>query len=148
MVTFVKGDLLNADVDIICHQVNLQGVMGGGLAYQIAKKYPNTEKAYKKYCDKKSKDLGDCLITYEDDFLIANCFSQEENFDTNYEAVYYCFIKVKELADEVYKDYGEIYKIGIPFKYGCGIANGDWDKVLEIITKVFEDNDVLIYIKE
>ena len=148
MVTFVKGDLLSADVDIICHQVNLQGVMGGGLALQIAKKYPHTEKSYKKYCMKKTPDLGDCLITLEDSFFIANCFSQEENFDTNYEAVYYCFIKVHSFVDEIRRKYGDNYKIGIPFKYGCGIANGDWDKVLEIITDVFRDDDVLIYIKE
>ena len=143
MVKYIKGDLLNTDEDIICEQVNLQGVMGGGLAYQRANKYPKTEKAYIKYCKRKTKDLGDCFITYENDFLIANCFSQEEDFTTNYEAVYYSFIKVKHYMKEVnYKT------VAFPYKYGCGIAKGDWNKVLAIIEDVFSDFEVLIYIKE
>ena len=34
MFTFVSGDLLHADTDVIAHQVNCQGVMGAGLARQ------------------------------------------------------------------------------------------------------------------
>lgn len=36
MITHHNGDLLKSGCDIICHQVNLQGIMGGGLAKQIA----------------------------------------------------------------------------------------------------------------
>ena len=45
----IKGDLLETNADIICHQVNLQGVMGGGLALSIARKYPNVNKIYEDY---------------------------------------------------------------------------------------------------
>ena len=41
------GNILNAEESIICHQVNVDGVMGGGLAKQVANAYPNVEKEYK-----------------------------------------------------------------------------------------------------
>ena len=47
MISYHNGDLLKSGCDIICHQVNLQGVMGGGIARQIANKYPDVEKSYK-----------------------------------------------------------------------------------------------------
>ena len=142
MVTFVKGDLLDAKVDIICHQVNLQGVMGGGIALQIAQRYPSVEKEYMEYPD---KVLGEvCFsLTSKNNYMVANCFSQNEDFTTNYNALKTCLEEVKKMMFAC-----DFETIGFPFKYGCGIASGDWDKVLEIITDVFENNDVLIYIKD
>jgi len=35
--------------------------------------------------------------------------------------------------------------IAIPYKIGCGIANGDWDIVRKIIEKVFNDYEVTLY---
>ena len=57
---FIKGDLLKADADVICHQVNLQGVMGGGLALSIAMKYPNVNKIYEDYEAKKLGEVCFC----------------------------------------------------------------------------------------
>ena len=31
------------------------------------------------------------------------------------------------------------------YKYGCGIAKGDWNKVLEIMERVFKDSELVIY---
>ena len=47
------GSLLEADADIICHQVNCQGAMGAGVAKQIADKWPNVKKEYVKFCNSK-----------------------------------------------------------------------------------------------
>lgn len=33
----------------------------------------------------------------------------------------------------------------MPYKIGCGIANGDWETVENIIAKVFEDYEVTLY---
>lgn len=46
MIKYIIGDALNTDCDILCHQVNLQGVMGGGIAKQIAQRFPNVESEY------------------------------------------------------------------------------------------------------
>ena len=142
MITYKNGDLLKSGCGIICHQVNIQGIMGGGLALQIAKDYPNCEKAYKEYCNNfKNKEqdlLGKVCIwkNYLYGFSIANCFSQKENFDTCYESLEKCLQYVRE-----YARFNNL-SVGIPYKYGCAIANGEWDKVQEIIKKVFEKTRV------
>ena len=45
---WVKGDLLEANLDYYCHQVNCQGKMGSGIAKSIKEKWPIV---YKEYCD-------------------------------------------------------------------------------------------------
>ena len=135
----IKGDLLETNADVICHQVNLQGVMGGGLALSIAKKYPNVNKCYESYS---KKDLGEVCMVYTDDFIVANCFSQREDFNTDYKALRECLLKVrKHMIDCGYRT------VAIPYKYGCGIANGDWETVFDIFNDIFFKYELLIYQK-
>ena len=91
MISYHKGDLLKSGCAIICHQVNLQGVMGGGLALSIARKYPNVNKVYEDY---KPKKLGEVCFVDAGNFTVANCFSQTEDFNTNYNSLLsLCLIK-------------------------------------------------------
>ena len=52
MVSHLTGDLLVAqeelNLDVICHQVNCQGVMGSGIAKQIRDTYPIVFENYKR----------------------------------------------------------------------------------------------------
>ncbi len=66
-------------------------------------------------------------------------FSQKENFDTDYLNM--------EIALEYLKAFAQKnnLSIAIPYRIGCGIANGDWNKVYKIIEKVFEDYSVTLY---
>ena len=139
MVAYLEGDLLRTDADIICHQVNLQGVMGGGLAWQIARKFPSVNEVYEDYTWKR---LGNVCFADTDTFTVANCFSQNEDFTTNYDALRLCLFKVKRYM--IKRGYTSV---AIPYKYGCGIAKGDWNKVFSMFEKVFKDYDLLIYIK-
>ena len=135
----IKGDLLKSDADIICHQVNLQGFMGGGLALSIARKYPNVNKIYEDYEPKK---LGEVCMVYTDDFIVANCFSQREDFNTDYKALRECLLKVRKyMMDCGYRT------VAIPYKYGCGIANGNWETVFDIFNDIFFKYELLIYQK-
>lgn len=140
MITYHNGDLLKSKCNIICHQVNLQGVMGGGLALQIARKYPLCAEKYVKHIDRYSSNydlLGDvCYYKEGNSFYIANCFTQRENFDTDYTAVKKAFEDVEQVASCCK------LSVGIPYGYGCGIANGEWEKVESIIKKVFENSKV------
>ena len=55
MIKLIIGDLLTCDANILAHQVNCMGVMGGGIAKQVKEKYPV---AFDKYIDfiKNTKD--------------------------------------------------------------------------------------------
>lgn len=153
MVSYHNGDLLTSGCAIICHQVNLQGLMGGGLALQIAKKYPKVEEEYAFFVKQFQKHseitdlLGTCLLlrgydyTYQMlDCYIANMFSQNADFTTNYDALRVCIrnlkAKIKEFRAYERKPYS-VFKVGIPYKYGCGIADGDWATVEGIWKKAF-----------
>ena len=78
-VTIVNEDLLEANLDIIGHQVNGLGIMSGGIALQIKKRYPLVYKEYKKICNPllPKKNLGKCQVVSTqigDDKYIANLF--------------------------------------------------------------------------
>ena len=133
----ITGDALSNDADILLHQVNLQGVMGGGIAYHIAKKFPNVEKEYKEYANKK---LGEVLFVETNSYVVGNCFSQTHNFNTDYDALKMCLDKVV-----IYMKDKHFKSIAIPYKYGCGIANGDWDTVYGIFKDKFKDFDLKVY---
>lgn len=66
-------------------------------------------------------------------------FSQKENFDTDYEAMRKALKYIKKWAEN------NNLSIAIPYGIGCGIANGDWNKVYKIIEEVFNDYDVTLY---
>ena len=142
MLIYKTGDILQATENIICHQVNDDGIMGGGLALQIAKSYPKVEQQYKKYCDLYKDNLYGSYQVEKigDKKYIANCFTQR-NFITN----------LKDI-DQVFRGLLESCKLNefsicIPFKYGCGIANGDWNKVSKMFEKLSNEYglDISIY---
>ena len=66
-------------------------------------------------------------------------FSQKPNFDTDYEAMKKALVYIKKWAEN------NNLTIAIPYGIGCGIANGDWNKVYKIIEEVFNDYDVTLY---
>ncbi len=144
MIVIKNGDILNANENLICHQVNVDGVMGEGLALQIANKYPQVEKEYKDFVKffKNQGLLGQYqAIKINDTQYIVNCFSQRKNLDTEY---YYLEVIFKGLFETCKKNN---FTIAVPYGYGCGIANGDWEKVLEIFKKLSDEyeTDISVY---
>lgn len=143
MVKIKQGDILEANENIVVHQVNVQGMMGGGVARQLAKRYTELEKEYSEFCKIYDNDYNKlkCKVfkIMINGKFIMNMFSQKENFDTDYEAM--------KIALEEIKEYARGFKLSIamPYKIGCGIANGDWNEVYKIIEEVFNDYDVTLY---
>ena len=131
------GDALNNDCDVLCHQVNLEGVMGGRIALSIANRFPNVEKEYAFYYKKK---LGEVCFAKANEYVIANCFSQTESFDTDYDALAKCLDKVVEYLKE-----NNLHSVAIPYEYGCGIANGDWNTVKGIFIEKLKSFTLKIY---
>lgn len=66
-------------------------------------------------------------------------FSQKENFDTDYLNMDIALTYLKGFAQK------NNLSIAMPYGIGCGIANGDWNKVYKIIEEVFSDYDVTLY---
>lgn len=149
MVKHIKCDVLKADADVICHQVNCQGVMGSGVAKQIRDKYPEVFEKYNKFCsyfDKADteKMLGMVVpVMVEDNQkLICNLFSQNNfGYDghqyTDYKAMKKC---LKYVRENVSPD----HVIALPYLMGCCRGGGDWSIVYRLIEEFLGDREVLI----
>lgn len=117
---------------------------GAGLARQLADKYERLEEDYSNYCRECRNYYPNlCGSSHfyltNDGKIIANIFSQKENFDTDYSAMEIALTEIKTYAEEAN------FSIAIPYGIGCGIANGDWNEVYKIIEKVFDDYNVTLY---
>ena len=71
MIKHIKGNIFEQNADVICHQVNCQGVMASGVAKQVREKYPWVYATYKRACDKAKKSkmrmLGRCQEVFIDE---------------------------------------------------------------------------------
>ena len=160
-INIVNGNIFDTHCNIICHQVNCQGVMGHGIAKQVKEKYKGVFNEYKRYCDAHADNreamLGEALIVDVDygaavlDWLvnkerkyIANIFGQltyGTGLRTNYKALVLRLEVVANFAKE------HNLSVAIPYKIGCGLAGGDWNKVNILIEGVFAGTgiEVLMY---
>ena len=79
-VKIIKGDLLNCGADIICHQTNFFGMMGGGVAAAIWNQLLDQQDR-KEYCSLCREMRGGLLgsvqmLTHHGKPFVANLFSQ------------------------------------------------------------------------
>ena len=151
MIKIVDGSLLDATEDILCHQVNCQGVMGSGIAFSLRNKYEYLFHAYRSFCRAATIDKTTDIIlgrvyyvVCEDNHIIANIFGQDTYgrgniVYTDYNALETGLTQVRDFATE------KGLTVAMPYKMGCGSANGDWDTVYKIIEKVFSNMNVTLY---
>ena len=142
----VRGNLItmaqNGDFDIIVHGCNCFHTMGGGIALQICKTWPQV---YGVDCTtiygdrKKLGTISSIDISNDNSLLtVVNAYTQfrfGRGKQVSYEAIRDCFRKIK-------KSYHD-RKIGIPM-IGAGLAGGDWDIISDIIEKEMTGEDITL----
>ena len=76
----VEGDLFDGiqthNLDAIGHGVNCKGVMGAGIAFQFAKKFPHMEEAYNEVCENRWLGPGGLFVWEEPSLIVYNLASQ------------------------------------------------------------------------
>lgn len=141
----ITGNLLTCGSDVICHQTNYFGSMGGGVAAAIWDKIlDDTDRvAYVKLCEVYGdRLLGRTQYLYHHGMpIVANVFSQNakpisQSNLTNYVAMEVALERVKRYAQE------NGYTIAVPGYMGCGIAGGDWNRVHSILYNAFASSSV------
>ena len=144
MITIHEGDLLASNCEVICHQTNCMGAMGGGIARVIRDTYPEAYYALKQRFERGAAFVGevDFVPTIRNGFLrcIVNCYGEYDYLPigavhTDYEALKVCFKKIKKEFS------GRNYTIGFPYKMGCGLAGGDWNIVYKLIEDAFAGDE-------
>lgn len=162
MIRIVEKNLFDSKANFIVHQVNAQGVMGSGVAKQIAEQYPFVDKEYRKYvfhCQKKNKKIlgtvqyvptevwaiglvdtikNNRIEKYDVDYkYIVNLFGQENygtGLQTDLAEMKNAFIDIRKKALSVGAS------IAMPFKIGSCRGGADWKDVYAIIKEVFGDS--------
>lgn len=148
MILTIEGNILDVNQGIIVHQTNCSGGFGGGVAGQIARKYPHVRQEYfKLYYENQKQPNVSLLGTYQsvkatDALTIVNLFGQYEYRssvkDKRVLTDYVAFERgLRKLNQDVPKD----IPIYLPYGIGCGLANGNWNVVHKIISKVFKHRD-------
>ena len=146
-VKIINGNLLDATEDIICHQVNCQGVMGSGVALAIREKWPEVYERYHKFVElnRRGHLLGHVLYapTENEEQHVANMFAQNlYGYDgdryTSYDAFYKCLEQIRE-------EMPAWYSIAFPYKIGSDRGGASWDVIYAMICDVLGNRDVTIY---
>ena len=147
----IKGDLIElamqGEFDVILHGCNCFHTMGGGIAAQIKKAFPEAYNA-----DIKAGISGDrnklgsysCVNIERNfyDFYVVNCYTQyffgTDKPHVDYSAIRMCMTRVKQAFP------GK--SIGYPM-IGAGLAGGDWGIISNIIDECLEgmDHTLVVY---
>lgn len=148
---YYEGDIFTAPVDGICHQANLYKKWGSGIVLQIKDYFPEAYEEDQATIEGDLHKLG--TFTYASNLnnkkcprinTVFNIYSQigfrsvNNQCATHYPSVFAGFSRVKRFIDSCEKSE---YVLGIPYKYGCGLAGGRWGAIEDIIEEVFKDWD-------
>ena len=125
----IKGNLLDlfdtGEFDIIIHGCNLQQNMGGGIAYQIAQRYPEAVDADLMY----SRGLGGYTVAIiNDKQIIVNAYTQVlPGRDARLFAITKVFRTLRHLISNM--------RVGIPM-IGSGIGGLEWSDVELVLDRM------------
>ena len=160
MIRYTQGNMLNnQDVDCIINPVNCKGVMGKGLALQIAERYPGVLPPYKKACDNQSLTPGRIQFVRVNRRTGARF---NPNADNKNDLLWILNLPTKddwrqnsriEWIDEALQKVPlalverNIKSIAVP-KLGSGLGGLEWSDVRDVIEKNLfglNDVDVVVY---
>ena len=154
MIIEVKGDLLNAKVEMLLECSNCFCTHSAGLAKQVKARYPEVYIADLGTRIADHKKLGTILpVLVSSSFnydikVVCLCYGQfrfgTERRQLNYEAFYQCMERVKEYCVK-----NKITKIGCPKYIGSRLAGGDYLIIRTMLESVFGSHpDIILTICE
>jgi len=147
MITYSRGNLLEADAEVLVNTVNTVGVMGKGIALQFKQAFPENFKAYRKAYRNEELQPGKILAVPTGKFLNPKYIF---NFPTKrhwrgkaqIEDIQSGLSHLVRLVKEL-----EIKSIAIP-PLGCGFGGLDWADVKPLIVNAADqipDVKVLVF---
>ncbi len=149
MISYVSGNLLDADTDAIVNPCNTVGVMGAGLAKQIKDRFPECVSLYESACKAGKLTVGTVLITptsmvTSPYWVVHLPTKQHWRNDSKIEFVESGLkALVAELTNRI-----EIATVAIP-ALGCGLGGLPWSQVksvMELQLSLLDEVEFLVYL--
>ena len=126
----------------LAHCISADFGMGRGIVIEFNKRFDMKRKLQRMYPDyinqwSHEKKRGDCIKVDR----VFNLITKERYFNKpTYKYLTNALLKMKKLCIEY-----NVKKVAMPL-IGCGLDRLSWDKVSEIIKKIFEDTDIEIMV--
>lgn len=123
------------------------GVMGSGVAKQIRVVWPDIYRRYKELC---ISNLPESLLGYAQVIsvigkcrYVCNLFGQ-----LNYGrdgAQYTSLPALRKACESAIGHAQPDSTFAMPYRIGCGLGGGDWGEVMDMLTDVFKNHDLVLY---
>lgn len=145
MLELRKGNIFDSDTQALVNPVNIEGIMGKGLAYQFKIKYPLNFKNYVEKCKSFEFDIGTDLVYIKEKNKIIINFPTKRSWKEN-SKIEYIQIGLQKLKELIEKE--NIESISIP-PLGAGNGKLDWLLVKNEIIKFDKElNNIKVVIYE
>lgn len=161
MIKYVTADMLDFSVDMpdmIIHQTNCEGRMGGGVAKTIKEKFPQVYVAYLEFLAQKRFNgennllgqvletnvrIGDNIVKFVDLFAQNSCSENTSLYPdgrfTSYDALHDGLLCVRDtIVERLYEKRCRPIKIWMPEKIGCAKGGANFVVVTAIIKSLFD----------
>jgi O-acetyl-ADP-ribose deacetylase (regulator of RNase III) len=147
MISYTKGNLLDAEVEAVVNTVNTVGVMGKGIALLFKEAFPDNFRQYKIACKIGEVRIGRMFVTQRQELMgpvwIINFPTKKHWRDRT--RIEWVAEGLKDLKN-IILDNG-IRSIAIP-PLGCGNGKLEWRNVkpeIEAVLGELKDVDILVY---
>lgn len=151
-ITYVEGNLLESDEDVILHGCNARGAFGAGFAGGLKKVHPAAQRAYSEAHSRGGLILGSVIWAQSGDVLVGNCitqptFGRDGRLHLSYPALRSCMAAVARAAENGVpgsrfpEGFGRVAMPAI----GTGLAGGDWRRVGEIVADELGGLEIAVY---
>lgn len=142
MISFTKGNLLEANVEALVNTVNTVGVMGKGIALMFKERFPDNFDAYARACRKRELRIGKMFLTERTDLFGPRWII---NFPTKTHwrvktRKHWVEKGMRDLVRVIRKK--EIRSVAIP-PLGCGNGGLHWRDVKPVIVAALQQVDGL-----
>lgn len=162
-ITYIKGNILflKKYPHILIHSCNCDGSWGGGIAYQMAMRYPRSEREYNAICEEGGTSLlGSCSLipSYTEDNLIIACLFTSSYGGSGHGSKESIVEYTKQALDDMYNQLqdpavaaslGAVtplkdYKLEMP-KINSGIFGVPWEKTEKELIDYKSKMDFTVY---
>lgn len=144
MIIYKTGNMFNSDANYFVDPCNLMGTSGKGLALQVKRRYPQSERIYQIICKSGKFDIGDILQVPTDDNKFILFFPTKKHWKdpSEYEYIERGLDSLKYHCQDIPKN----SIVAVP-QLGCGLGGLKWDKVHDLIRQNLNDvRDVTFYV--
>lgn len=134
MLIHAKGNLLDmaerGNFDIVVQGCNCFNAMGGGIAKEIAQRYPDAQEEDRKTIAGDYKKLGNYTqVLIEDSFIIVNAYTQYQTSKVGEDVFEYSAFAL--ILQKLEHEHGT-KRIGLPY-IGMGLAGGKKSVIIPMI---------------